>query len=291
MILLKLDGVDGDSNIPGYEKWISCTSVSWNVERTFSESAKAGTQDVNLGVAEIPPISINKTFDTASVYLMQSAHCRRRRWAAKPRSSSSSRAIRKRICTSNSSSLTRSSRAGASAATKTSGPPRKFRCGTGRSGCSTTPRRTARLHLCRLQGWDRIANKSVERLDRVSGEPALAGEQACCTVRLTWRSLVRIGDWHYDSRSHVRRPTAPRRQARRGPGGLAAADSRQPGRCQAARFLFQLLAVQGQWDRALTQLNMAGEMDAAHLAMVQTYREAFAASFCGPRFSPASARR
>ena len=38
-------------------------------------------------------------------------------------------------------------------------------------------------------------------------------------------------------------------------------------------FLFQLLAVHGQWDRALTQLNVAGEMDAAHLAMVQTYRE------------------
>jgi type VI secretion system protein ImpE len=38
-------------------------------------------------------------------------------------------------------------------------------------------------------------------------------------------------------------------------------------------FLFQLLSVQGQWDRALTQLNTAGEMDAAHLAMVQTYRE------------------
>jgi type VI secretion system secreted protein Hcp len=72
MILLKLDGVDGDSNITGYEKWIACTSVSWNVERTFSESAKSGTQDVNLGTAEIPPISINKTFDAASVYLMQS---------------------------------------------------------------------------------------------------------------------------------------------------------------------------------------------------------------------------
>lgn len=39
-------------------------------------------------------------------------------------------------------------------------------------------------------------------------------------------------------------------------------------------FLFQLLAVMGQWDRALTQLNVAGEMDASTLAMVQTYREA-----------------
>lgn len=38
-------------------------------------------------------------------------------------------------------------------------------------------------------------------------------------------------------------------------------------------FLFQLLAVQGQWDRALTQLNLSGDMDSGALAMVQTYRE------------------
>jgi type VI secretion system protein ImpE len=39
-------------------------------------------------------------------------------------------------------------------------------------------------------------------------------------------------------------------------------------------FLFQILVVMGQWDRALTQLNVAGELDAIALAMVQTYREA-----------------
>lgn len=39
-------------------------------------------------------------------------------------------------------------------------------------------------------------------------------------------------------------------------------------------FLFQLLAVLGQWERALTQLEVAGELDAGALAMVQTYREA-----------------
>ena len=39
-------------------------------------------------------------------------------------------------------------------------------------------------------------------------------------------------------------------------------------------FLFQLLCVTGQWNRALTQLNVAGELDAATLPMVQTYREA-----------------
>lgn len=39
-------------------------------------------------------------------------------------------------------------------------------------------------------------------------------------------------------------------------------------------FLFQLLCVLGHWSRALTQLNVAGELDAANLPMVQTYREA-----------------
>jgi type VI secretion system protein ImpE len=39
-------------------------------------------------------------------------------------------------------------------------------------------------------------------------------------------------------------------------------------------FLFQLLAVMGQWHRALTQLNVAAELDAAALPMAQTYREA-----------------
>ena len=47
----------------------------------------------------------------------------------------------------------------------------------------------------------------------------------------------------------------------------------KPSDAKLRVFLFQLLAVQGQWERALTQLNLAGEMDAGTLAMVQTYRE------------------
>lgn len=39
-------------------------------------------------------------------------------------------------------------------------------------------------------------------------------------------------------------------------------------------FLFQLLSVLGDWDRALNQLNVAGDLDDGALAMVQTYREA-----------------
>lgn len=38
-------------------------------------------------------------------------------------------------------------------------------------------------------------------------------------------------------------------------------------------FLFQLLAVLGEWDRALNQLNVAAEMDPSVLAMAQMYRE------------------
>jgi len=47
-----------------------------------------------------------------------------------------------------------------------------------------------------------------------------------------------------------------------------------PGDARLRVFLFQLLCVLGRWDRALNQLNVAGELDASTLAMVQTYREA-----------------
>lgn len=60
-------------------------------------------------------------------------------------------------------------------------------------------------------------------------------------------------------------------------GALAAlqdAVRKNAGDVKLRIFLFQLLAVLGQWGRALTQLNVAGELDAATLPMVQTYREA-----------------
>jgi len=47
-----------------------------------------------------------------------------------------------------------------------------------------------------------------------------------------------------------------------------------PANAKYRVFLFQLLSVMGQWERALTQLNVSGEMDASNLAMVQAYREA-----------------
>ena len=48
----------------------------------------------------------------------------------------------------------------------------------------------------------------------------------------------------------------------------------QPNDAKLRVFLFQLLVVLGQWDRALNQLTVAAELDASALPMAQTYREA-----------------
>jgi len=47
----------------------------------------------------------------------------------------------------------------------------------------------------------------------------------------------------------------------------------QPEKAELRIFLFQLLSVLGQWDRALTQLETAGQLDAGALAMVAMYKQ------------------
>jgi len=48
----------------------------------------------------------------------------------------------------------------------------------------------------------------------------------------------------------------------------------RPADAKLRIFLFQLLAVLGQWERARTQLDVAAGLDPGALAMAQTYREA-----------------
>ncbi|MBX3623022.1 MAG: tetratricopeptide repeat protein [Rhizobacter sp.] len=48
----------------------------------------------------------------------------------------------------------------------------------------------------------------------------------------------------------------------------------KPGDAKLRIFLFQLLCVLGQWERAMAQLEVCGQLDAGTLAMVNTYREA-----------------
>ncbi|MEP6651888.1 MAG: type VI secretion system accessory protein TagJ [Myxococcales bacterium] len=49
---------------------------------------------------------------------------------------------------------------------------------------------------------------------------------------------------------------------------------KQPADPRLRTFLFQILGVKGQWERALTQLKVAAELDPLALPMLQTYREA-----------------
>jgi len=48
----------------------------------------------------------------------------------------------------------------------------------------------------------------------------------------------------------------------------------KPGDAKLRVFLFQLLSVLGQWERALAQLDVCGQLDHGTLSMVNTYREA-----------------
>ena len=60
-------------------------------------------------------------------------------------------------------------------------------------------------------------------------------------------------------------------------GALAALSEKvraNPGDNRLRIFLFQLMCVMGQWDRAIRQLKICGEKDVAALPMAQTYREA-----------------
>lgn len=73
MILLNLPDVEGDSEVEAHKNWIALNSFSFTVEREFSESAKAGTSDINLGIGELQACECAKSFDQSSVYLMKSA--------------------------------------------------------------------------------------------------------------------------------------------------------------------------------------------------------------------------
>lgn len=49
---------------------------------------------------------------------------------------------------------------------------------------------------------------------------------------------------------------------------------KEPANADHRVFLFQLLSVLGNWERAMTQLNVAADLDASTLMMAQAYREA-----------------
>lgn len=73
MILMKIEDVDGDCLIKGFEKFVTLDSFSFGVERELADSAKSGTADINIGVGELQEVSVSKSMDRSSPYLAKKA--------------------------------------------------------------------------------------------------------------------------------------------------------------------------------------------------------------------------
>lgn len=76
MIFVMIPGV-GDPSIPlegyGDGKWFVADSFSFGIERELVQSAKKGTEDINIGVGELQECTISKSMDLASTQLAQFA--------------------------------------------------------------------------------------------------------------------------------------------------------------------------------------------------------------------------
>lgn len=73
MILVRIDGITGDSLIEGFKDYFTAESFSFGVERELADSGKAGTADVNIGVGELQECTISKSMDSASAFLAKKA--------------------------------------------------------------------------------------------------------------------------------------------------------------------------------------------------------------------------
>jgi len=69
MILISISGVTGDSLMQNYSNFFTATSFSFSVSRELADSAKGGTKDMHIGVAEMQEITVEKSSDTATIPL------------------------------------------------------------------------------------------------------------------------------------------------------------------------------------------------------------------------------
>ena len=151
-------------------------------------------------------------------------------------------------------------------------------------------------HRERLPQLRRRSRQSTSRRSRTAARMA-ARSRGRWTSRPTSRSRTATGKLRGSSAADRRRPSAASSAVRTSAPGtenpmrpiedslregnleetlreLQDQVRKAPANAKQRVFLFQLLALMGQWERAMTQLNVAGELDAGTLAMVQTYREA-----------------
>lgn len=75
MIFVQVPNVKGGATMEPYmgKGCFAVNSFSFNVEREVSDTDKAGTNDVNLGVVEMQEISMGKNMDRASMALARAA--------------------------------------------------------------------------------------------------------------------------------------------------------------------------------------------------------------------------
>ena len=77
MILVRIDGIEGDCNIGGFDtpgqRYFTAESFGFGVERELADSGKGGTADINIGIGELQECTISKSMDTASAYLARKA--------------------------------------------------------------------------------------------------------------------------------------------------------------------------------------------------------------------------
>lgn len=70
MIVVQIQGVPGDVKIPGYdkEKWFVAESIGFGVGKSVETSESS--RDIEIGKKEEQELTIEKTVDSATVYLM-----------------------------------------------------------------------------------------------------------------------------------------------------------------------------------------------------------------------------
>lgn len=72
MILVRIDGIKGDIEIPGYVDWFSAESVGFGVGRQV-DANDSKKRDLEIEKLDVQEMAIDKTVDSATVYLMLAA--------------------------------------------------------------------------------------------------------------------------------------------------------------------------------------------------------------------------
>lgn len=72
MILVRIDGIKGDVEIPGYVDWFSAESISFGVGREVNVE-DSNNRDIEINKLDVQEMALGKSVDSSTVYLMLAA--------------------------------------------------------------------------------------------------------------------------------------------------------------------------------------------------------------------------